>query len=357
MQYPEASKDSGFSICTCDRCASGLHAAHSLHCLLRKLKHFLGSEDLAYLVALLRMGEFYDELDEPLCNAAQISLRELEHGRRLLLRRRQEERENRLRFQTRIDGITSDEHSAHLLRMLCLGRFGCSDAEQVFPIKLNLGGEMRQLCIPSRNLYALYEILIQQNYYHERRDDLVHTIYDLGAHIGLASLYLHAMYPEAKLVCVEPSSANIEVLNANLMTNVSEYMVHRGPIAGQDCEVQIQIDSNPSMINSSVFGLSRGSSVAMKATALSRIIRPGHYGVKIDVEGAEFELESCPDLLRNAMWILGEIHYGDFSKPNDRWFIEMLRDSFQVVLLPPRIDKYAEKYIVSQGFRAFHHSI
>jgi FkbM family methyltransferase len=42
------------------------------------------------------------------------------------------------------------------------------------------------------------------------------TIIDLGANIGLASLYLAHFYPQARLICVEPSAETFDLLRRNL---------------------------------------------------------------------------------------------------------------------------------------------
>lgn len=41
------------------------------------------------------------------------------------------------------------------------------------------------------------------------------TIIDAGANIGLAALYWSHRFPDAKIVCIEPDSANFEILLAN----------------------------------------------------------------------------------------------------------------------------------------------
>ena len=62
------------------------------------------------------------------------------------------------------------------------------------------------------------EIWVHHAYY---IDDLESPkrIVDMGAHIGLATLYFAQMYPEAKIVAYEPDHANFELLTKNISEN------------------------------------------------------------------------------------------------------------------------------------------
>jgi len=69
----------------------------------------------------------------------------------------------------------------------------------------------------SSDMYTLQEIMIRQVYAGLREYvPECRTIVDLGANIGLASLYLASMYPESHIVAVEPFAENIAVLRGNL---------------------------------------------------------------------------------------------------------------------------------------------
>jgi FkbM family methyltransferase len=71
------------------------------------------------------------------------------------------------------------------------------------------------------------EIFGQQQYLpHESMDvNEVVTVLDLGANIGLFSLWAIAKYNPKKIICVEPNAKNIELLQKNLELNQVESIV------------------------------------------------------------------------------------------------------------------------------------
>ena len=73
-----------------------------------------------------------------------------------------------------------------------------------------------------QDITIFYEIFYLKSYFRDRRVDLQKSdspinILDLGAHIGLFTLFMKINYfPNATFYCVEPSIENLKVLNKNL---------------------------------------------------------------------------------------------------------------------------------------------
>jgi FkbM family methyltransferase len=89
------------------------------------------------------------------------------------------------------------------LRCVCNGR--------------NVTVELRQ---NSGDIFTLYEALGTVPYRFQYPPfSQVHTIVDLGAHIGLASLYFAILFPEARLFSIEPALDNFELLKKNCEIN------------------------------------------------------------------------------------------------------------------------------------------
>jgi FkbM family methyltransferase len=67
------------------------------------------------------------------------------------------------------------------------------------------------------DLYLLHEIFLSRTYWIPlswRRP--VATVVDLGANVGLATLFLSQYFPTARFVCVEPNPANTAILKQNI---------------------------------------------------------------------------------------------------------------------------------------------
>src|SRR5258708_8147332 len=64
----------------------------------------------------------------------------------------------------------------------------------------------------------LDEVWKKRTYYVDLETNTPYII-DAGAHIGLTTLYLHSLYPQATFLCVEPNPENLLLLRKNLAEN------------------------------------------------------------------------------------------------------------------------------------------
>jgi FkbM family methyltransferase len=127
------------------------------------------------------------------------------------------------------------------------------------------------------------------------------TILDLGANIGLTSIYLARAFPQAALACVEPMAGNLRVLARNLQLNgihatiiAAAAHVEDGRVqmtsAAADYDHKIAVDS----------GTPSGLEVAaISVPAIMRKLNWDRIGLlKMDVEGHEKFL-----LTENCDWL------------------------------------------------------
>jgi FkbM family methyltransferase len=63
------------------------------------------------------------------------------------------------------------------------------------------------------------EIFVNNCYYFEA-ESLAPRILDIGAHVGMSSLYFHRQYPQAKILAVEPHPLVFQILQKNLSENL-----------------------------------------------------------------------------------------------------------------------------------------
>jgi len=154
----------------------------------------------------------------------------------------------------------------------------------------------------------------------------VKSIMDLGANIGLASLYMLSKHPEAKLVAVEPDPGNFKLLTYNLKGS---------RFADRGCAIQAAVwsSSSPLEIEDSGSaghvnqyrvkpirekGQSRG---LVSGTTIQKIITVSGFEtidiLKVDIEGAEVELlKGNVDWLDRVKWMVIEFHEKSRSQCN-----------------------------------------
>lgn len=126
-------------------------------------------------------------------------------------------------------------------------------------------------------------------------------IVDLGANIGLASVYFAKNWPRAQLIAVEPEARNYRMTCDNLADIPNALPVHAA-VASDDGAVRI-VDPGAdayAMRTESVAADAPGSIPALSVQSVLQKALPGAvpFIVKIDIEGSEGELFS-----KNTGWV------------------------------------------------------
>lgn len=161
-------------------------------------------------------------------------------------------------------------------------------------------------------------------------------VLDLGAHIGLASLYFAQIYPEAQIVAYEPDLSNYALLVKNITENGLSARVEcvNEAVAPKTGQLKLQAPTYPDEWRSGVGVIPRGwrgvlqtKEIEVAARGISEVLAQGAEFVKMDIEGMEYEV------ITHAQW----------SK------VQAL-----VVEVHPREGKRKgeiEKYLIDQGFK------
>lgn len=223
----------------------------------------------------------------------------------------------------------------------------------ITPLTVRLNGRVYSIKVPNlEGFYAFYELLVVQQYKHEPIQ--VEAIYDLGAHIGVSAAYFNSVYPDAEIVCVEPAPENVLILEHNMARNPHvRSKILPAAVADASGEALFGVDSRSSMLNSAIFDLKFSNYIQTGTIALDELIDADQrYGIKIDIEGGEYDLRRHAKIIAGAQWVLGELHYGSFSRSSDVWLRQVLEEGFDLTLLPPQLSKYSSSYVISQNFQA-----
>ena len=158
-------------------------------------------------------------------------------------------------------------------------------------------------------LEVLREVFLDDAYAAATTTAPAPTILDVGSHVGASALYFHARYPEATIHAFEPDPDNFALLVANTR-QVPGVVVHNLAVAGSDGHRTLW-QGNESW-TSSLEPRSGPRAVPVQAVRLDTVLeRLGLETVdllKLDVEGAEFDvISSCRRLDRYEL-ICAELH-------------------------------------------------
>jgi hypothetical protein len=90
----------------------------------------------------------------------------------------------------------------------------------------------------------------------------------------------------------------------------------------------------------------------VKTVALRDLVSSDRYGIKMDIEGAEYQLEESAAVFSNATWIVGELHFGSFSRPEHRWMLELLTSRFDTTFALPKVAYERDTFVAAMTFSA-----
>jgi FkbM family methyltransferase len=162
-------------------------------------------------------------------------------------------------------------------------------------------------------------------------------IIDLGAHIGLSSLYFLGLYPAAKVLAVEPHPDNFALLENNLRPWIAsaQCTVVRAAAWSRDCSLHPTASLNaPYQASFSVRPSAREDQGSIRGLSMATLIGMTGAGkvqlVKMDVEGSEAALlTSDVSWLRAVQCLAVEFH--DDLRASISFDEVMARHGFDVV--------------------------
>jgi FkbM family methyltransferase len=180
-----------------------------------------------------------------------------------------------------------------LYRVLRLGKIPCKNAVRSIVVKSGADVAYR---LNRGDIQSIREVLMDEAYRLPFSIPRPNVIVDLGANIGLTSLYLYSCFKPDILIAVEPDPSNAALARHNLE-----------PLGGRVIEAAVgavdgvgRFKSNPESNLGTLVEGTDGRSVDI--TSMNHLIEslPNHHIdlLKIDIEGGEQEL-----LTRNTEWL------------------------------------------------------
>jgi FkbM family methyltransferase len=140
----------------------------------------------------------------------------------------------------------------------------------------------------SSDALALYEVLVTKEYELTADLDPPAFIIDGGANIGMASIYFLNRYPATRVLAVEPSPDNFDILRKNLAPYADRVTLIQGAIWKCDGHVSLQIGQQEWLSR-----VREDQSGSIEAFTMRSLIGFGNGKVdvlKLDIEGGESEV-------------------------------------------------------------------
>ena len=173
----------------------------------------------------------------------------------------------------------------------------------------------------SSDMILIYEILLKSKYKREYYfpDELKpKVIFDIGGNIGITSIYLATVFPEALIYTFEPLKENFEILQKNTaqFKNIEVFNVGLGAKNGS-FKVYLS-DDNENYGGVSFYSEVEGNlsepfsecevknvNDILKDLGINKVDL-----IKIDTEGAEYDILTSikSEFLEKTSWITGELH-------------------------------------------------
>jgi FkbM family methyltransferase len=164
------------------------------------------------------------------------------------------------------------------------------------------------------DIFTLDEVIAREAYRLPTLNSLkIETIVDLGANIGLTSLYYATLFPNARLFCIEPEPDNFNLLKLNCEQNGFQWTCIQQAIGDKQGKAKLLRNEFANQ-HSLVSGDSnKQDAVEVEVGTMPSLIDShqieGIDLLKVDIEGAEESLfAQCSSWISSVRIIIIEIH-------------------------------------------------
>lgn len=158
--------------------------------------------------------------------------------------------------------------------------------------------------------------IYQKNEYPMAEYKNLKTIVDIGANIGVFSIFAAQNFPQASIFSYEPAPGTFSALNENIKLNqIKNIKTFQQAVAGTPGTLEI-FESEASGLSSLYVERKGGRRVQVPTVTLQQIFEANNIDtvdfMKMDCEGAEYEIffKTNPELLNKIKTLVMEYHDG-----------------------------------------------
>ncbi len=174
--------------------------------------------------------------------------------------------------------------------------------------KIKVNGKLVYYNSNEELVHCLKEIFFE-NIYSFRSNSDHPIIYDCGSHIGMSILYFKLNHPSAVVHGFEPDSTNFQLLTRNVNEwGFKDVHLFQHPVWNEEKDINFEASGAMGGKISTEVG-KNSLSHSLKALRLSKLIENRIDLLKIDIEGAEYEvLVDCKEKLHLVNNLFVEYH-------------------------------------------------
>lgn len=172
---------------------------------------------------------------------------------------------------------------------------------------------------------VIYEILMKgkrSEYWHSELppQNQTEVILDIGANVGAATVFFDGLYPNARILAIEPIPGNYELLQRNVDARQHRGRISAHLLALSDHDGQLEMIHSPGTGNNGGWSFYQRGASGTEERLTVPVRRSGEFLreqgitridiIKVDTEGAEREvLQGLTDeQLATVQFIVGELH-------------------------------------------------
>lgn len=204
----------------------------------------------------------------------------------------------------------------------------------------------------STDIHVFTEIWLDNIYLKKFNLNSSSTIIDIGAHIGLFSIFASRKFKNSKIYSVEPNSENFDLFKENIrMNKIQNIKPFNFAVSSKNGSISFYINEKDSASHS-IFK-NKGKLVNVKSCTLEKIIIDNKIStcdlLKMDCEGAEYDilLNTPNEILSRVNKIALEYEKIENVNYSEEDIITKLKKcGFQIIKFEPRNDYgyiFAEK--------------
>lgn len=162
-------------------------------------------------------------------------------------------------------------------------------------------------------LHGITEIFIEEVYKQNLPENA--NIIDCGANIGLSVVYLKRNFPSSRITAFEPDNKNFELLEKNIQShNLSNVSLRKEAVWTEDTMISFIEEGN---MGSKIGQSNKSEQLMVKAVRLKNLLQTKVDFLKLDIEGAEYQvLLDIRDELNNVNNLFVEYH-GQFNQSGE----------------------------------------